>query len=94
MIRDEKKYELNLMKEPRIKKLNFRKIILLIIMFIIIIFLIMIAKNSIELINRYKVYQQYEMQLANLKQQEEEKLAELERIRQERIPKLTQNRKR
>ena len=76
------------------RKINKKKVIVLIFLLITLIGLIIILKNSIEIINEYKVYEQYEEQLAILKKKEEEKQEEIkkeqERIRQERIPKLTQ----
>ncbi len=79
-------------------QLDKKKIIILILMIMVIIGLIMIARNSMEIINRHKVYEQYEAQLIALKKQEEDKKAEIEkeqeRIRQEKIPKLTDKRKR
>ena len=53
----------------------------------------MIAKNSIAIIKQYKIYEQYEMQLAVLQKQEKEKVAKIEKEKQEKIPKLTQERK-
>ncbi len=77
-------------------QLDIKKIIILILMIIVIIGLIMIAQNSMEIIARNKVYEQYEAQLIALKKQEEDRKTEIERekerIRQEKIPKLTQKR--
>ncbi len=64
-----------------------------ILLFFILIGLIMIAKNSIAIIKQYKIYEQYEMQLAVLQKQEKEKVAKIEKEKQEKIPKLTQERK-
>jgi biopolymer transport protein ExbB/TolQ len=75
-------------KEP----IDIKKIIILVLMIVIVICLIMIAKNSLVLINQQKIYKQYEAQLIALQKQEEEKQAEEEKIRQEKIPKLTQER--
>lgn len=78
------------------KQLNTKEIVttvILILLVFILIGLIMIAKNSISIISEYKIYEQYETQLAVLQKQEEERLAEIERKRQEKIPKLTQERK-
>lgn len=77
-------------------QLETKKILILaLIIIIVIIGLIMIIKNSMEIINQHKVYEQYEAQLLSLKKQEEDKQAEIEKtkekIRQEKIPKLTQN---
>lgn len=77
-------------------RLDTKKIIILILMIIVIIGLIMIAQNSIEIVKRHKVYEQYEAQIIALKKQEEDRKAEIEReqerIRQEKIPKLTEER--
>lgn len=79
------------------KQLNIKKIIIIVLLVVIVIGLILTMKNSIELINQHKIYEQYEAQLAALQKQEEDKQAEIERekekIRQERIPNLTQQRK-
>ncbi len=78
----------------KINKLDIRKIIIFLFIIAIIIVLIMIAQNSIKVIDDYKIYQEYQAQLATMKKEEEEKQAaierEKERIRQEKIPKLTQ----
>lgn len=74
-----------------------KKEIVITAMFILLVFiligLIMIAKNSINIISEYKVYEQYVTQLAVLQKQEQERLAEIERKKQEKMPKLTQERK-
>ena len=54
-----------------IKKLNKKKIILLILMIIVLIGLILIVKNSINIIDSYSVYKQYETQLEVLKNEEQ-----------------------
>lgn len=64
-----------------------------ILLVFILIGLIMITKNSINIISEYKIYKQYETQLAVLQKQEEERLAEIEKTKQEKMPKLTQERK-
>lgn len=74
---------------------NIKKIIILILLFFIVIGLIMITKNSIDIINRYKVYQQYESQLVVLQEQKNNEIEiekEQKKIKQDRIPQLTQER--
>lgn len=72
------------------KHINSKKIAILVLIVIVAIGLIMIARNSIEIINQHKVYEQYESQLTALAKQEEQKQAELEKRKQEKIPQLTQ----
>lgn len=69
------------------------KIVILILLVFILIGLLMIAKNSISMIREYKIYEQYETQLAVLQKQERERQAKLEKRKQEKMPKLTQERK-
>lgn len=80
-----------------VKQIDITKRVILIFLVIVVIGLVLIAKNSIKLINQYKLYEQYEAQLISLQKQEEDKQAQIEamqeRIRQERIPKLTEERK-
>ena len=57
------------------KKLNKRKIALLILMIIVLIGLILIVKNSISIIDSHSVYKQYETQLEVLKNEEQYKKA-------------------
>ncbi len=75
------------------KKINVKKIALIIATIILVIELIMIAINSLEIIKQHKVYQQYEAQIMALAKQEEDKQVEIERKKQEKIPKLTRRRK-
>ncbi|MCI8412277.1 MAG: hypothetical protein HFJ40_07655 [Clostridia bacterium] len=79
------------------KRLDKKKILILGLCIIILIILIFIINYSIKVINGYKVYKQYETQLASIKYQEQEKQnkinSEEERKRQEKIPKLTEKRK-
>lgn len=76
------------------KQSNTKKIVILNLLVIVLIILIMIAKNSIEIINQYKIYQQYETQLLALQKQEEDKQVKIrkkqEEMKQNRIPQLTQ----
>ena len=80
----------------RKRKLNRRKVALTVLLLIIVIVLIFIVKNSMDAINQYRVYQEYQAQLVKIQEEEQRKQAEIEaekeRIRQERIPKLTQTR--
>lgn len=72
------------------KQINTKKIVILVLIILLAIGLIMVARNSITIIEQNKVYKQYEAQLVVLARQEEENKAEIERKRQERIPQLTQ----
>ncbi len=96
MVRDGKD-NYNIYKITPDKQIDITKIVITILLVVLVIGLILIAKNSIELINQHKVYEQYETQLVALQKQEEEKQAKIEaeqeRIRQERIPQLTEERK-
>ena len=56
----------------KINKLDIRKIIIFLFIIAIIITLIMIAQNSIKVIDDYKIYQEYQAQLATMKKEEEE----------------------
>ena len=76
------------------KPSEMKKIVVLVLLLLVLIGLIIIAKNSMEVIDQYKVYEQYEAQLMALQKQEEDRQAEIEKRRQEKIPKLTQERKR
>lgn len=76
------------------KKINIKKVAIMILIFIIVIMLMVITSRATYIIKQTKMYEQYEAQLAALKVQEEQRLAELEKIRQSKIPKLTQTRKR
>lgn len=79
------------------KQFNIR-IVIIILLLIIMIGLFMIVKNSIEIIDEYKIYQQYEAQLLALQKQEEDKQVEIgkrkQAIEQSKKPVLTQERKR
>lgn len=79
------------------QKINKRKILIIIVCIFILICLTLIIKHSITIINGYKVYKQYEIQLQSITYQEQQKQAEIEaekeRKRQEKIPKLTDTRK-
>ena len=68
--------------------------IIVILLIFILIGLIMIAKNSMIIIQQSKIFEQYKTQLMVLQKQEEERKAEIERRIQEKMPKLTQARKR
>ena len=72
------------------KQSNTKKIVILNLLAIILIVLILITKNSIEVINQYKIYQQYETQLVALQKQEE--IQKEQEMKQSRIPQLTQER--
>lgn len=63
------------------KQFNIR-IAIIIILLMIMIGLLLIAKNSIEIIDQYKIYQQYEAQLLALQKQEEDKQVEIEKRKQ------------
>ena len=87
-------YQMEMEKKPKINILKLATIILIIV---VLIGIIMIAKNSIKIINQHKIYEQYQAQLEALQKEKEEKQykieKEKEKIRQSRIPKLTQERK-
>ena len=88
---------LDIYKIDTSKKINKKKIFILIEIIITAICLILIAKHSIKTINGQKVYKQYETQLKSILYQEEQEKAQIkaeeERKRQEKIQKLTQVRK-
>jgi peptidoglycan/xylan/chitin deacetylase (PgdA/CDA1 family) len=75
------------------KKIDVRKIILILILILFIICAFFTSKNIIIIINEHKAYKQYEAQLNALKHQDEEKqrkiAEEQERIKKERNPVLT-----
>lgn len=79
------------------EKINKVKILMIFLFFFILICLILIIKHTITMINGYKVYKQYEVQLQTITYQEQQKQAEIEaekeRKKQEKIPKLTETRK-
>lgn len=79
------------------KKITTKEIVttvITILLIFILIGLIMITKNSIGIISEYKIYEQYETQVAVLQKQEQARRAKIEKKKQEKIPKLTQERKR
>ena len=75
------------------KKINKKRILILLGCICILLCLILIIKHSIEILNRYTIYKQYETQLQSIIYQEQQIKAEEERKRQEKIPKLTNERK-
>ena len=79
------------------EKINKVKILMILLFLFILICLILIIKHTITIINGYKVYKQYEIQLQAIMYQDQQKQAEIEaekeRKRQEKIPKLTETRK-
>lgn len=85
-------YLTTVQKQTRTKEIVTTIIVILLIF--ILIGLIMIAKNSINIISEYKIYEQYEIQVAVLQKQEQERQAKIEKKKQEKMPKLTQERKR
>ena len=89
MVNDEDFQNFGIYEITSKKKSYTKKIIIAISILIIIVCLVLIAKNSIEIINYNKVYKQYEAQIIALEEQQK-KLEELEKIRQEKNPKLTQ----
>ena len=96
MVRDGKN-DYDIYKIKNDKQLDITKIVIIILLVGVVIGLILIAKNSISLINKHKAYEQYEAQLTALQKQKEEEQAKIEaekeKIRQERIPQLTEERK-
>lgn len=68
-----------------------KKIAIIILCLIALVLLIFTIQNCIRIINGYKVYEQYELQLNILEYKEKQKAIE-EKRRQEKIPKLTQKR--
>lgn len=91
MVKDEEK--LNVYEFNNKKKIELKKIFIILIFIIFLICVCFTTKNIIVIINEHKAYKQYEAQLNTLKHQEEErqrKLAEeQERIKKERNPVLT-----
>lgn len=87
----------NIYKIDTKRKLNVKKVILVILLIICVIGLVLLARNSIEIIKQHKVYEQYEAQVIYLQKQEEEKQAKIkeaqEKAKQEKLPKLTEERK-
>ncbi len=73
------------------KKYDIKKIILTILMIIVLVFLINIAKNSIGIIGKHEVYEEYELQMSALKNEEEYKKAQQQKEEQK---KLEENKKR
>ena len=86
-------YDYNIYLTTVQKQTRTKEIVTTIIV-IFLIGLIMIAKNSINIISEYKIYEQYEIQVAVLQKQEQERQAKIEKKKQEKMPKLTQERKR
>lgn len=78
------------------KKIDKKKIFILIVCIFILISLILTITYTIKISNGYKMYKQYEAQLASINHQEEEKRAktveEEKKKREEKIPKLTDER--
>ncbi len=78
--------------------INNVKVVLIAVCICILMYLIFIINQSIIIINGYKVYKQYEIQVQAMEYQEQQKRAEIGteegRIRQEKIPELTEKRKR
>ncbi len=87
----------NIYKIDTKRKLNVKKVVLVVLLVICAIGLILVAKNSIQIIKQHKVYEQYEAQVIFLQKQEEEKQAKIkekeEKAKQEKLPKLTDERK-
>lgn len=96
MVRDGKD-DYDIYKINNDKQLDITKIVIIVLLIVVVIGLILIAKNSIELMNQHKAYEQYEAQLTALQKQKEEEQAEIEaeqeKIKQSRIPQLTEERK-
>lgn len=80
MVREENNY--SLYQVVSIDKQFHIRIAIIILLLMIMIGLLMIAKNSIEIIDEYKIYQQYEAQLLALQKQEEDKQVEIAKRRQ------------
>ena len=91
MVKDED--EFNVYEFNNKKKIDVKKLFIILIMILFLICVFFTIKNIIIIINEHKAYEQYELQLNALKHQEEErqrKLAEeKERIKKERNPVLT-----
>lgn len=77
------------------KRINTKKIVILLLLVMVAIGFILVAKNEIESIKQHKVYEQYEAQLASLAKQEEikQKEVEVEKEKKQKIPTLTRRRK-
>lgn len=74
------------------KRINTKKIVLLLLAIILLIGVIVVVKNSVKSIQKNIVYEKYEEQLAGLREQEKEKQVEANRQeeKQTKIPQLTQ----
>ncbi len=71
------------------KRLNRKKILILVLTTIAIIGIIMVSKNSTQTLKMHKVYNQYEAQIESLAKQEEYKKEDKKEQKQEELPKLT-----
>lgn len=78
------------------RKIDNIKIAIILLCICALLCLILIIKNSITMINGYKVYKQYEIQVQSIAYEEQKKTEEFEREKQEKgqekIPKLTDKR--
>lgn len=95
MLREENNYSIYQVSIG--KQFHMKEIAILVVLIMVVIGLVIIAKNSIEIIDEYQIYQQYEAQLLALQKQEEEKQVEIEKrkqaIEKSKKPVLTQERK-
>lgn len=92
-----KEYEqLDVYKIKTDKKINKKKIAILVLCIFILICLAFTIKNCIKIIEGHKIYKQYEIQLQSITYQEEQKKIKIkeedEKRKQEKIPKLTEER--
>ena len=71
MVKDEEK--LNVYEFNNKKKIELKKIFIILIFIIFLICVCFTTKNIIVIINEHKAYKQYEAQLNTLKHQEEER---------------------
>lgn len=78
------------------RKIDNIKIAIILLCICALLCLILIIKNSITMINGYKVYKQYEIQVQSIAYEEQKKTEEFEKEKQEKgqekIPKLTDKR--
>lgn len=88
----------NVYKIETDKKIDIKRLFIIIGLIFIVIILISISKYAINSIKIYNEYKQYQLQLEILKKEEDDRQAKIaaeeEEKRQAKIPKLTQVRKR
>ena len=71
MVRDEENNFLCTIDEPKKRKLNVKKVLILLVLFLIIVALMMITKNSMDIIHARKLQEQQEAEQIALQKQKE-----------------------